>query len=130
MGSAGRNERFEVLKKLIEKYKNRQWEWFWIESMQQPQLEDLLGVGGFGYPAMAAINTRKKIRSTMAGAFTENGINDFLKALAAGRAGRNTAAFTEIPPIAAIDAWDGKDATLEVEDDFDLDDEDDAKDEL
>jgi len=133
--SAGRNERFEVLKKLIEKYKNRQWEWFWIESMQQPQLEELLGVGGFGYPAMAAINTRKKIRSTMAGAFTENGINDFLKALAAGRAGRNTAAFTEIPPIAAIDAWDGKDATLEVEDDFDLDDfdwddEDDAKDEL
>lgn len=136
--AAGRNERLELLNKLIEKYKNRAWEWFWAESMQQPQLEELLGIGGFGYPALAAINTRKQIRSTMAGSFTESGLNDFFKGLAAGRAGRNTKAFTEIPPIALVDAWDGQDGALpEVEDwdldDFEWDDEEDnneVKDEL
>jgi len=120
--SALRNERLEMVKTLIEKFKAKQWEWFWSEGSAQGQLEELLGIGGFGYPALAAINTRRQIRSTMAGSFNFDGINDFLRNLAAGRAGRNVQAFTELPPIAVIDAWDGKDMELVVEDDFDLDD--------
>merc|ERR1711937_658750 len=120
--AAGRNQRLELLKTLIEKYKARNWEWFWAEGAQQEGLENLFGIGGFGYPAMAAINTRKQIRSTMTGAFGESGINDFLKSLAAGRAGRNTAAFTEIPPIAVTEPWDGQDGALPEEEDWDLDD--------
>jgi len=135
--SANRNERIEMLKGLIEKYKSKQWEWFWSEGTQQGQLEELLGVGGFGYPALAALNIRKQIRSTMAGSFNHEGINDFLRSLAAGRAGRNVQAFTEVPPIALVEAWDGKDMEMVVEDDFDLDDfdwdddeEEEARDEL
>jgi len=134
--AAGRNERIAVLTTLIEKYKARNWEWFWTEGSVQEGLENLLGIGGFGYPAMAALNTRKQVRSTMAGAFTESGLNDFFKTLAAGRAGRNTAAFTEIPPIAVTEPWDGKDGALPEEEDWDLDDfdwdddEDVKKDEL
>lgn len=111
-----------MIKGLTEKYKARQWEWFWTEAGSQDQLENLLGVGGFGYPALAAINVRKQIRSTMAGSFDDNGISEFLRNLAVGRAGRNVQAFTEIPPIAVIDPWDGKDGELPEEEDWDLDD--------
>merc|ERR1712062_323311 len=76
--SEERNKRIEMIKGLTEKYKNKQWEWFWSEGSAQPQLEELLGIGGFGYPAMAALNVRKQIRSTQAGAFTEAGISEFL----------------------------------------------------
>merc|ERR1712048_924858 len=133
--AAGRNERLAMLTSLIEKYKARSWEWFWTEGQQQEQLETLLGIGGFGYPAMAALNVRKQVRSTMTGSFNEKGVDEFLKYLAAGRAGRNTQAFTEIPPIALVEPWDGKDGELPEEedwdlDDFDWDDEPEAKDEL
>merc|ERR1711881_437943 len=120
--SAERNNRIAMIKGLTETYKTRNWEWWWTEATAQPQLEELLGIGGFGYPALAALNVRKQIRSTQAGAFTKDGISEFQRNLAAGRAGRNVQAFTELPPIAVIDAWDGKDMELVVEDDFDLDD--------
>jgi len=120
--SSMRNERLDMIKGLTEKYKARQWEWFWTEAGSQEQLENLLGVGGFGYPALAAINVRKQIRSTMAGSFDDNGISEFLRNLAVGRAGRNVQAFTDIPPIAVIDPWDGKDGELPEEEDWDLDD--------
>jgi len=132
--AAGRNDRLKMINILIEKYKARSWEWFWTEGQQQEQLENLLGIGGFGYPAMAALNVRKQVRSTMTGSFTDKGVDEFLKYLAAGRAGRNTQAFTEIPPIALIEAWDGKDGQLPEEEDWDLDDfdwdDEPAKDEL
>merc|ERR1712018_1064126 len=43
--AAQRNERLDLIRGLTEKYKARQWEWFWTEASPQEQLEDLLGVG-------------------------------------------------------------------------------------
>ena len=86
---------------------------------------------------MAALNVRKQIRSKHAGSFGEDGLSDFLRNLAAGRAGRNVQAFTELPAINVVEEWDGKDKEMEVYDDIDLDDfdwdddeEDTGKDEL
>lgn len=43
------------------------------------ELEASLGIGGFGYPAMAAINTRKMKFALLRGSFSEKGINEFLR---------------------------------------------------
>merc|ERR1711981_1241513 len=120
--AALRNQRLEMIRGLTEKYKAKAWEWFWTEAVAQEQLEGLLGIGGFGYPAMAALNIRKQIRSTQAGSFDEAGISEFLRNLDVGRAGRNVQAFTELPPIALVEEWDGKDGELPVEEEYDLDD--------
>lgn len=58
-GAAGRNSYLEVLLKLADKYKKKMWGWLWTEAGAQSELENALGIGGFGYPAMAAINARK-----------------------------------------------------------------------
>lgn len=45
-----RNEYISILLKVGERFKKNQWAWVWAEAMQQHQLEDSLGIGGFGYP--------------------------------------------------------------------------------
>lgn len=48
-----------MLKELGEKFKKNMWGWIWTEAGKQPELEEAFGMGGFGYPAMAAVNYRK-----------------------------------------------------------------------
>lgn len=50
---------FQILKELAEKFKRNLWGWVWTEAGKQPALEEAFGMGGFGYPAMAALNYRK-----------------------------------------------------------------------
>lgn len=53
--------------------------WLWTEAGSQLELEGSLGIGGFGYPAMAAINTRKMKYALLKGSFSETGIHEFLR---------------------------------------------------
>lgn len=53
--------------------------WLWTEAGAQAELETALGIGGFGYPAMAAINSRKMKFALLKGSFSEQGINEFLR---------------------------------------------------
>lgn len=53
--------------------------WLWTEAGAQMELESALGIGGFGYPAMAAINTRKMKFALLRGSFSETGIHEFLR---------------------------------------------------
>lgn len=53
--------------------------WVWSEAGAQLELESALDVGGFGYPAMAVINARKMKYSILRGAFSRDGINEFLR---------------------------------------------------
>lgn len=53
--------------------------WLWTEAGAQYELENALGIGGFGYPAMAAINARKMKFALLKGSFSEQGINEFLR---------------------------------------------------
>ena len=62
-----------------EKYKKRMWGWVWAEAGAQMDVEEALGIGGFGYPAMAAVNARKMKFAQMKGAFSDSGINEFLR---------------------------------------------------
>lgn len=44
-----------------------------------PKLEDTLGFGGFGYPALAAVNSRKKKLAIFKGSFSQEGLDEFLR---------------------------------------------------
>jgi protein disulfide-isomerase A6 len=53
--------------------------WIWTEAGVQPELETMLEIGGFGYPAMAVMNTKKMKYSILRGSFSNDGINEFLR---------------------------------------------------
>jgi protein disulfide-isomerase A6 len=42
-------------------------------------IEQSLEIGGFGYPAMVAVNVKKAKYILMKGAFTKEGIDEFLR---------------------------------------------------
>ncbi|KAM3931411.1 protein disulfide-isomerase A6 [Leptodactylus fuscus] len=123
-GAAGRNAYLEVMLKLADKYKKKMWGWLWTEAGAQMDLETALGIGGFGYPAMAAVNARKMKFALLKGSFSEQGINEFLRELSFGRGSTSPVGGGAIPKIYKVEAWDGKDGELPVEDDIDLSDVD------
>ena len=40
-----RNDYLDILKKIAEKFKKNQWSYLWSEAVQQPELEESLGLG-------------------------------------------------------------------------------------
>lgn len=123
-GASGRNSYLEVMLKMADKYKKKMWGWLWTEAGAQLDLETSLGIGGFGYPAMAAVNARKMKFALLKGSFSEQGINEFLRELSFGRGSTSPVGGGSIPKINSVEPWDGKDGELPVEDDIDLSDVD------
>jgi len=129
--AAGRNAYVDILKKVGEKYKNQGWGYVWTEAMAQDTLEQSLGVGGFGYPALAAVSIKKGKCAIMRGSFSQDGVNEFLRDTMYGRTSIVALQGGKLPSIKDVAAWDGKDGELPADDDIDLSDVDlDDKDEL
>ncbi|XP_003744350.1 protein disulfide-isomerase A6 homolog [Galendromus occidentalis] len=120
--SSCRNDFITELKKLAEKYKKQKWGWVWSEAMAQPKVEEALEIGGFGYPALAVMNSRKMKYSLMRGSFSFDGINEFLREVSFGRGRSAPVAGAKLPEVQSIEAWDGKDGKLDEPDDIDLSD--------
>lgn len=118
-----RNDYLDILKKIAEKFKKNQWAYLWSEAVQQPELEESLGLGGFGYPAMAALNIRKMKYTWLKGSFGFDGINEFLRDLSYGRGSSVPVKGAKIPKIQKVDAWDGKDGVVPQMDDDIISDE-------
>ncbi|CAN9507870.1 unnamed protein product [Ophioblennius macclurei] len=123
-GASGRNAYLEVMKAMAEKYKKKMWGWLWTEAGVQMDLESSLGIGGFGYPAMAAVNSRKMKFALLKGSFSESGIHEFLRELSVGRGSTSNWGVGSIPKIHKAEAWDGKDGQLPEEEEYDLSDVD------
>nr|XP_033795095.1 protein disulfide-isomerase A6 isoform X2 [Geotrypetes seraphini] len=121
-GAEGRNSYLEVVLKLADKYKKKMWGWLWTEAGAQLDLEASLGIGGFGYPAMAAINSRKMKFALLKGSFSEQGINEFLRELSFGRGSTLPVGGGALPKIYNTEPWDGKDGEMPAEDEIDLSD--------
>ncbi|XP_061742379.1 protein disulfide-isomerase A6-like [Nerophis ophidion] len=121
-GAAGRNGYLDVMMKMADKYKKKMWGWLWTEAGAQMELEASLGIGGFGYPAMAAINTRKMKFALLRGSFSDTGIHEFLRELSVGRGSTATLGGGVMPKVHTVEAWDGKDGQLPEEEDYDLSD--------
>lgn len=74
-----RNGYIKILTVLGEKFKKKMWGWVWAEAGAQPELENAVDIGGFGYPAMAVINPKKMKYSILRGSFSKDGIYEFLR---------------------------------------------------
>jgi len=125
-----RNAYLQTLRELAEKYKKNMWGWVWSEAASQQTLEDAVSVGGFGYPAMAAVNARKMKYSLLKGAFSFDGINEFLRELSYGRGSTAPIKGAELPKVTPQDPWNGKDAEPPKDEEIDLSDVDLGKEEL
>lgn len=117
-----RNAYLDTLRKMADKYKKQLWGWLWTEAVKQPELENALGIGGFGYPAMAAVNSRKGKYIVLRGSFSETGIHEFLRDLSMGRGSTSSIPNGKLPSVVKTEPWDGKDGELIVEEDIDLSD--------
>jgi len=117
-----RNGYLTMLRTLGDKYKKQGWGWIWAQGADYLSLEEALDVGGFGYPALAAVNLKKGKYSVFRGSFSEEGISSFLRDLSYGRGSVAPLRGTALPKISDVEPWDGKDGVPPVEDDFiDLD---------
>lgn len=126
-----RNDYIDVLTKMGDKFKKKMWGWVWSEAGAQSELESALDLGGFGYPAMTVVNTKKMKYSTLRGSFSNEGIYEFLRDLSYGKGSSATIRGNELPRIEKSEMWDGKDGELPEEEDIDLSDVNlDDKDEL
>lgn len=126
-----RNDYIKVLKELGDKFKQKSWGWLWAEAGSQTDLEQALDIGGFGYPAIAAVSVKKMKYSLMRGSFSKDGIYEFLRDLSYGKGQTAPIRGAALPKIKDRKAWDGKDGAPIVEEDIDLSDVDlDEKDEL
>ncbi|KYN37122.1 Protein disulfide-isomerase A6 [Trachymyrmex septentrionalis] len=126
-----RNGYLKTLSTLGEKYKKKMWGWVWAEAGAQSHIEDALEIGGFGYPALAAVNIKKMKYSLLKGSFSYDGINEFLRDLSYGRGGTAPLKGAQLPVIIETTPWDGKDAEPPQEEEIDLSDINlDDKDEL
>ncbi len=134
--ASGRVAYIETLKAMAHHYRKRPFGWVWAAAGSQPSLESAVGVGGFGYPALTALNSRKKRYSTSALAFSEAGIKDFINTLVwpplcfvvvltVQVAGKHATAPLngEVGELVNEHApWDGKDAVVEAVEEIDLSD--------
>merc|ERR1711899_229545 len=126
-----RNNYIKMLTQLGDKFKKQGWGWLWSEGAAQMDLEESLGIGGFGYPAMAVVSHKKMKYSRLTGSFGHDGIREYLRDLSYGKGRTDTVKGAKLPKISKIEGWDGKDGELPVEEDIDLSDVDlDDKDEL
>lgn len=122
--SSCRNAYLDTLTKLGDKFKAKLWGWVWSEATAQGEMESALEIGGFGYPALAVLNAKKMKFSPLKGAFSFDGINEFLRDLSYGRGHTAPIRGAALPQISTVDPWDGKDGELPPEEDIDLSDVD------
>ncbi|KAK4790650.1 hypothetical protein SAY86_017954 [Trapa natans] len=114
----GRNKYLETLLSVAEKFKRSPYSFVWAAAGKQQDLENCVGVGGYGYPAMVALNTKKGVYAPLKSAFGLDQISEFVKE--AGRGGKGNLPLEGTPAIAKNEAWDGKDGEIMEEDKFSL----------
>lgn len=117
-----RNEYLTILRELGEQYKKQSWGWVWTEGGQQPQVEEALELGGSGYPTMAAVNYKKLKYTPLRLSFSKQGIHEFLRDISYGKGSTAPVRGAAVPKVLTVDAWDGKDGQMPVEEDIDLSD--------
>jgi len=123
-GAAGRKAQVALLEEVGAKYKAHDFGYLWVEGGAQPALEAMLGVGGFGYPALVAVSPKKDMQATLKGAFSSHAISDFVRGLTTGseRLSKLAGDTPSTVHIESISPWDGKDGVLDTEEEFDLSD--------
>lgn len=128
----GRNKYLEMLLSVAKKFKRNPYSYVWTSAGKQADLENQVGVGGYGYPALIALNVKKGAYAPLRSAFELDQITEFVRE--AGRGGKGNLPLTNAPKIVKSEPWDGKDGEVIEEDEFSLEElmgvEPESKDEL
>ncbi|XP_031473210.1 protein disulfide isomerase-like 2-3 [Nymphaea colorata] len=114
----GRNKYIETLLSVAEKFKKHAYSYLWVAAGKQAALEAEVGVGGYGYPALVALNVKKAVYAPLRSAFELEHIVEFVKE--AGRGGKGNLPLENAPVIVQTVPWDGKDGEVLEEDEFSL----------
>jgi len=115
----GRNKYLTTLRNVAEKYKRSAYRYVWAAAGKQQELENAVGVGGFGYPAMVALNVKKAVYAPLRGSFEQDSVMKFVAE--AGKGGKGNVPLQSVPTASTTEPWDGKDGELVEEDEFSLD---------
>ncbi|KAK8951956.1 Protein disulfide isomerase-like 2-3 [Platanthera zijinensis] len=116
----GRNKYLDILLSAAEKFKRSPYSYVWAAAGKQPDLEQQVGVGGYGYPALVALNVKKGAYAPLRSAFQLKQINEFVRE--AGQGGKGNLPLEKVPSIVKTQPWDGKDGEVIEEDEFSLED--------
>ncbi|XP_010252582.1 PREDICTED: protein disulfide isomerase-like 2-3 [Nelumbo nucifera] len=114
----GRNKYLELLLSVAEKFKRNPYSFVWAAAGKQPELEKQVGVGGYGYPALVALNVKKRVYTPLRSAFELQQITEFVRE--AGYGGKGNLPLENSPVIVKTEPWDGKDGEILEEDEFSL----------
>ncbi|KAL7218855.1 hypothetical protein ACSBR2_012016 [Camellia fascicularis] len=114
----GRNKYLEMMSSVAEKFKRSPYSYVWAAANKQPDLEKHVGVGGYGYPALVALNVKKGAYAPLRNAFERDQIVEFVRE--AGRGGKGNLPLESLPSIVKTEPWDGKDGQIIEEDEFSL----------
>uniref|UniRef100_A0A0C9QN65 protein disulfide-isomerase n=1 Tax=Wollemia nobilis TaxID=56998 RepID=A0A0C9QN65_9CONI len=115
----GRNKYLELLLSVAEKFKRNSYSYVWAAAGKQPELEKAVGVGGYGYPALVALNVKKGVYAPLRSAFELDHVVEFVKD--AGRGGKGNLPLGSVPVLETTEPWNGKDGEILEEDEFSLD---------
>ncbi|KAH7688723.1 protein disulfide-isomerase A6 protein [Dioscorea alata] len=114
----GRNKYLNLLLSVAEKFKKSPYSFVWTSAGKQVDLEKQVAVGGYGYPALVALNVKKGAYAPLRSAFELDQIIEFVKE--AGRGGKGNLPLETTPTIVETEPWDGKDGQIFEEDEFSL----------
>jgi protein disulfide-isomerase A6 len=114
----GRNRYLDMLLSAAEKFKGKPYSYVWAAAGKQAELEQVVGVGGYGYPAMVVLNVKKKAYAPLRSAFGTKQIIEFVREAELG--GKGNLPLENAPVIVKAEAWDGKDGEVIEEDEFSL----------
>ncbi|GMY09787.1 protein disulfide isomerase-like 2-3 [Fagus crenata] len=114
----GRNKYIQQLLSVAEKFKRSPYSYVWAAAGKQPDLETHVGVGGYGYPALVALNVKKGVYAPLKSAFELDHIIAFVRE--AGLGGKGNLPLDGTPVIVNTEPWDGKDGEIIEEDEFSL----------
>ncbi len=84
----------------------------WLEGGSNPDFEQALEVGGFGYPAMVGYNSRRNIYIVLRASFSESGLNEFLGDIVRQKGRTQSIKGDGLPAIEEVELWDGKDGEV------------------
>jgi hypothetical protein len=99
------------------KHKAKPASFFWAQAGDQLQTEGLFNLG-FGYPAVVGISPSKLKYLVQRQSFTERNFNSFVEGFFLGKI--SLFDLKTLPRINSVQPWDGQDASLDLDDDFDL----------
>lgn len=118
----GRKKYLKMLKKLSKTYKDRPFSYVWTAAGDQPDLESALSAT-FGTPAFFAVAPEKNKYSSLKSGFSSDNLKEFVDNVRQGRepVSKTTKDIADVR-IESVTKWNGKDAKLEVDEEFPLED--------